>query len=121
MLADYSAILREIDAKIDGYFALRPRQTVQVQRVPEFKEKTAAGAYYLSPSLNASRPGVFYANLRSVKDVPKFGMRTLAYHEGIPGHQIQMALAQEVAGMPTFRRAYPLRPTPKGGRSTRSA
>jgi uncharacterized protein (DUF885 family) len=107
MLADYAAILREIDARIDGVFAIRPRRTVEVRRVPVFKEKTAAGAYYLSPSLDGSRPGVFYANLRSVKDVPKFGMRTLAYHEAVPGHHIQMALAQEVAGMPTFRRAYP--------------
>ena len=51
--------------------------------------------------------GIFYANLRSVEEIPRFGMRTLAYHEAIPGHHFQMAIAQELEGIPTFRKVYP--------------
>ena len=97
----------DIDAGLDDYFDLRPKQTVEVQRVPVFKEKTSSGAYYNPPSLGGGRPGIFYVNLRSVAEIPKFGMRTLAYHEAIPGHHFQMALAQEVTGLPTFRKVYP--------------
>jgi len=107
ILADYTEMIKEIEAGVDDYFAIRPKQTVEVQRVPVFKEKTAMGAYYISPSLDGSRPGIFYANLRSVEEIPKFGMRTLVYHETIPGHHFQMALAQEVKGIPTFRKVYP--------------
>ncbi|MCK5201532.1 MAG: DUF885 domain-containing protein, partial [Spirochaetales bacterium] len=107
ILDDYEAIIMDIDAGLDDYFDLRPKQTVEVQRVPVFKEKTSSGAYYNPPSLGGGRPGIFYVNLRSVAEIPKFGMRTLAYHEAIPGHHFQMALAQEVTGLPTFRKVYP--------------
>ena len=107
ILTDYAEMLSEIDTACDRYFAVRPKQTVQVQRVPIFKEETSGGAYYNPPSLDGSRPGVFYVNLRSVEENPKFGMRTLAYHEAIPGHHFQFAVAQEVKGIPTFRRVYP--------------
>jgi uncharacterized protein (DUF885 family) len=80
---------------------------VEVRRVPVFKEETSGGAYYRPPALDGSRPGVFYVNLRSVEELPKFGMRTLVYHETIPGHHFQMALAQEIDGLPTFRKVYP--------------
>jgi len=107
ILADYTDMLRGIEAKLGECFRMQPRQTVEVQRVPVFKEKTSPGAYYRPPSLDGSRPGIFYANLRSVEEVPRFGMRTLAYHEAIPGHHFQMATAQEIRGVPTFRRVYP--------------
>jgi len=57
--------------------------------------------------LSGSRPGVFYANLRDMKEVHKFGMKTLAYHEGIPGHHFQISIAQELKGVPFFRRLVP--------------
>ncbi|MCX5738238.1 MAG: DUF885 domain-containing protein, partial [Proteobacteria bacterium] len=59
------------------------------------------------PPLDGSKPGIFYANLRSVREIPKFGMRTLAYHEAIPGHHLQIAIAQELPGLPIFRRVVP--------------
>ncbi|HPE37316.1 MAG TPA: DUF885 domain-containing protein, partial [Spirochaetales bacterium] len=65
------------------------------------------GAYYQMPDLGGGRPGVFYANLRNMAEVPRFGMKTLAYHEGIPGHHFQLALAQEQKGLPLFRRFLP--------------
>ena len=107
ILADYQAAIDEIDAGLAPYFNVRPESGVKVERVPEFREKTAPGAYYNPPAFDGSRPGVFYANLRTVSDVKKFGMRTLAYHEAIPGHHFQIALQQELEGVPTFRKVLP--------------
>ncbi|MDZ7790938.1 MAG: DUF885 domain-containing protein [Xanthomonadales bacterium] len=107
ILADYQAIIDEIDPAMDEYFNLRPETGVEVRRVPEFSEETAAGAYYQRPSLDGERPGVFFANLREVSEVPRFSMRTLAYHEAIPGHHFQIAITQELDGIPMFRRLIP--------------
>jgi uncharacterized protein (DUF885 family) len=104
ILAEYQRIIDEISAGLDLYFDVRPKAGVEVRRVPEFSEKTAPGAYYQSPAMDGSRPGVFYANLRNVKEMPRFTMRTLAYHEGVPGHHFQIAIMQELTGVPTFRR-----------------
>jgi uncharacterized protein (DUF885 family) len=107
ILADYQAIIDEISGGLDPYFAVKPSAGVQVKRVPEFAQKTAPGAYYEAPALDGSRPGTFYANLRNVAEIPKFGMRTLAYHEAVPGHHFQIAIAQELEGLPIFRRMVP--------------
>jgi uncharacterized protein (DUF885 family) len=107
ILTDYAAILRDVEGRLADTFGLMPGQRLEVRRVPVFKEKTSGGAYYESPALDGSRPGIFYANLRSLEEVPKFAMRTLAFHEGMPGHHFQMTIAQEVKGLPTFRRVYP--------------
>ncbi len=107
ILADYQTIIDEIDAGLDPYFDVRPKMGVRVERVPEFREKTAPGAYYYPPAFDGSRPGVFYANLRNVAEVQKFGMRTLAYHEAIPGHHFQTTIQQELTGVPTFRKILP--------------
>ncbi len=107
ILADYQQIIDEISAGLDEWFDLMPEAPVEVRRVPEFSEKTAPGAYYQGPSLDGKRPGVFFANLRNVEEIPRFGMRTLAYHEAIPGHHFQIAIAQELKGLPIFRRFLP--------------
>ncbi len=107
ILADYQAIIDEISAGLDPYFAVKPSAGVEVRRVPAFAEKTAPGAYYQGPALDGSRPGIFYANLRNVEEVPRFGMKTLAYHEAVPGHHFQIAIAQELKGLPIFRRMVP--------------
>ena len=104
ILADFQAMIDEIDAGLDPYFGVRPKIGVRVERVPEFREKTAPGAYYNAPAFDGSRPGIFYANLRSVKEIAKFSMRTLAYHEAIPGHHFQTTIQQELSDVPTFRR-----------------
>jgi uncharacterized protein (DUF885 family) len=106
-LTEYQSILDTMNAALDPYFAIRPKAALKVERVPEFREKTSAGAYYQMGDLGGKRPGVFYANLRDMKEVHKFGMKTLAYHEGIPGHHFQLAIAQELKGMPFFRRMVP--------------
>jgi uncharacterized protein (DUF885 family) len=107
ILADYQTILDEFDANLAGAFNIRPDAGMEVKRIPEFREKTAAGAYYEQPSIDGSRPGRFYANLYDIKATPKFGMKTLAAHEGIPGHHFQIAIAMELEGMPLIRRFSP--------------
>jgi uncharacterized protein (DUF885 family) len=107
VLADYQAILDDAAPRLPALFGRLPKAPVRVERVPAFKEKGAPGAYYMPPPLDGSKPGIFYANLRSVREIPKFGMRTLAYHEAIPGHHLQIAIAQELPGLPIFRRVVP--------------
>jgi len=107
ILSDYQKILDEIDTGLDQAFNIRPKAGMKVRRIPEFKEKTAPGAYYQQPAIDGSRPGMFFANLYDIKATPKYSMRTLAYHEGIPGHHFQIALGMEVEGLPLFRRASP--------------
>ncbi len=106
-MEDYQAMIDHIDQGLDDLFDIRPKAGVKVERVPEFSEKTAPGAYYNPPAMDGSRPGIFYANLRDMNEVVKFDMRTLAYHEAVPGHHFQIALAQELKGLPMFRRMVP--------------
>ncbi|HET9031670.1 MAG TPA: DUF885 domain-containing protein [Dokdonella sp.] len=107
MIAKYQAILDDINANLGDTFNRRPKLGVEVKPVPAFSEKTAPGAYYQSGAFDGSRPGVFYANMRDPGETPKFAMRTLAYHEGIPGHHFQITIAQELQGVPFFRRVLP--------------
>ena len=104
ILADYQRILDEIDAGIGEAFRTRPKAGMEVVRIPEFKEKTSPGAYYEQPALDGTRPGRFYANLYDIKATPRYSMRTLAYHEGIPGHHFQIAVAMELEGLPIVRK-----------------
>lgn len=107
ILADYNRILDDIETYLDPAFRMQPEAALEVRRVPEFAEKNAPGAYYQRPALDGSRPGVFYANLYNINDTPTFGMKTLAVHEGTPGHHFQLAIQQEVKGLPTFRSFMP--------------
>ena len=107
ILADYRAILDEISVGLEPYFDVMPESGIEVDRIPEFKEKTSPGAYYQPPAMDGSRPGVFYANLYDIKATPRYGMRTLAYHEGIPGHHFQLAIQQQQDELPFFRRIIP--------------
>ncbi|WP_026054398.1 DUF885 domain-containing protein [Leptospira weilii] len=102
-LEEYKKILKDSEEKAKFLFFKMPESKVEVDRIPVFKEKTAPGAYYDEPALDGSRPGIFYANLRDTKEIPKFGMKTLTYHETIPGHHLQIAIMQELKGLPRFR------------------
>lgn len=107
ILQEYRSIIKKMETGLPRFFTVKGVQPVTVKRVPVFKEKTAPAAYYHPPSLDGSRPGIFYANLRDVKETPRFGMKTLAYHEAVPGHHFQISLAQGLRGIPTFRRVFP--------------
>jgi len=107
ILAGYEALMEEVGGKLEPWFATIPEAPVEVRRVPEFKEKTSPGGYYEIPAMDGSRPGVFYANLYDIKATPKYGMRTLTYHEAIPGHHFQLAIQQDQKDLPLFRRLIP--------------
>ncbi len=106
-LAEYKRLIDEALERSKRLFATLPKAPMEVQRVPEFKEATGPGAYYQGPAMDGSRPGVFFANLRDMNELPKWGMPTLAYHEGVPGHHFQIAIAQEIKGVPQFRKIIP--------------
>ncbi|WP_352340363.1 DUF885 family protein, partial [Psychrobacter sp. 16-MNA-CIBAN-0192] len=74
-----------------------------VKRVEAFREKAAGKAFYQQPAPDGSRPGVYYANLYDMEAMPTYQMEALAYHEGIPGHHMQIAISQELEGVPKFR------------------
>jgi uncharacterized protein (DUF885 family) len=107
IIGDFQRIIDEVDAGLGDAFNLRPKAKVKVERVPPFREKTAPGAYYNTPAFDGSRPGIFYINLRNTAEVARFGMRTLAYHEAIPGHHFQSTIQQELTGVPMFRKVLP--------------
>jgi uncharacterized protein (DUF885 family) len=90
----YEAILDQIDQKLDTVFDLRPKAKLVIIRDP-------VGGFYVPPAIDGSRPGAFYANVTGT--IPKFGMPTLAYHEGAPVHHYQIALAQEL-NIPLFQK-----------------
>jgi uncharacterized protein (DUF885 family) len=103
ILQGYRDILADVTKRMPEYFSVIPSQKLEVVRVPAFAEAGAPGAYFQPPALDGSRPGQFFANLRDVKETPKFSMKTLAYHEGIPGHFHQIAVAQKLEGLPLIR------------------
>ena len=106
-LADYQRVMDEMIRGLAPAFTGVPKLNVRVERVPLFREATVTGAYADSGSLDGSRPATFFVNLRDMKEQPKFGVRTLAYHEGVPGHLLQGAFAMALVGVPTFRKVLP--------------
>ncbi|MEO1936468.1 MAG: DUF885 domain-containing protein [Myxococcales bacterium] len=108
ILDDYRSIIDDVQSRLPEVFGRLPKASVEVERVPIFKQAGSAGAYYNPPSLDGSRPGVFSVNLRDVSEIQRFRMRTLAFHEAVPGHHLQIALAMETTDLPLFRRFMPM-------------
>ena len=106
-IADYTRLITQATERSKQLFLRVPRAKCEVRRVPEFKETTAPGAYYNPGAQDGSRPGIFFANLRDMNEVPKWSMPTLAYHEAVPGHHWQISTAQELTGLPQFRKVIP--------------
>ncbi len=107
-LAEYKRLIDNAVAESKArLFNIAPKAQIDIRRVEPFKEATAPGAYYQGGAMDGSRPGIFYANLRDMNEVPKWGMPTLAYHEGVPGHHWQISIAQELTGLPQFRKVIP--------------
>ena len=104
VISDYNEMLIQAKKDVKPYFERLPKSKVEIRAVPEYSEQTAAGGYYQAPSLDGSRPGVFYANLYDIKQTPTFGMRTLTFHETIPGHHLQIALNQENKKLTLYRK-----------------
>ena len=97
-------IIDSMRARLNELFITKPKAEIVVKRVEAFREKSAGKAFYNSPAPDGSRPGIYYANLFDIKAMPKYQMQALAYHEGIPGHHMQLAIAQELEGIPKFRK-----------------
>jgi uncharacterized protein (DUF885 family) len=106
-LAEYKRLIDTATERCKQLFLTAPKAKCEVRRVEAFKEATAPGAYYQGGAMDGSRPGIFFANLRDMNEVPKWSMPTLAYHEGIPGHHWQISIAQELKGVPQFRKVIP--------------
>jgi uncharacterized protein (DUF885 family) len=92
-----------IEAKLPEYFGLRPKGGLVVKRVEAFREQPGAAQHYVQGTPDGSRPGTYYVHLIDMNSMPKFDMESVAYHEGIPGHHMQVAIAQELTGLPAFR------------------
>lgn len=103
-LAEATAIIDDMRGRLDSLFARKPQADLVVKRVEPFRERSAGKAFYQRPAPDGSRPGIYYVNLYDTRNMPTYQMRALAYHEGIPGHHMQIAIAQELEGLPSFRR-----------------
>ena len=103
-LAQATEYIEVMKGRLDELFLRLPKADIVVKAVEPFREKSAGKAFYETPALDGSRPGTYYANLYDMKAMPKYQMEALAYHEGIPGHHMQLAIAQELEDIPNFRK-----------------
>ncbi len=103
LLMGYRDIAKRIDPGLVKLFGKLPRMTYGVIAVPSYAEKSQTTAYYDDGSLAAGRPGYFYANTYDLKSRPKWEMEALTLHEAVPGHHLQIALAQEQENVPEWR------------------
>ncbi|GAB5459814.1 MAG: DUF885 domain-containing protein [Henriciella sp.] len=103
-LAEATALINTMEDALPSVFNTFPKAALEVKAVEPFREKAAGKAFYKRPAPDGSRPGVYYANLYRMQDMPLYQMEALAYHEGIPGHHMQLAISQELTGLPKFRK-----------------
>ncbi|HEU4516670.1 MAG TPA: DUF885 domain-containing protein, partial [Steroidobacteraceae bacterium] len=104
-IADAEKHIAGMRAKLPELFVTLPKAEVVVNAVEPFREKSAGKAFYQRPSLDGTRPGIFYGNLYQMKEMPKYELEALVYHEAIPGHHMQNAIALEEKSLPRFRRS----------------
>ena len=103
-LADTQIFVDEIKASLDSYFSVKPKAKLVVKRVEPFREKSTNIGFYNRPSRYSDRPGTFYVNLHDMSLMPRSHLEGLAYHEAVPGHHMQIAIAMELEGLPEFRK-----------------
>ncbi|MBL4631870.1 MAG: DUF885 domain-containing protein [Paraglaciecola sp.] len=103
-LSEATTLIDDMKLKLDEMFITKPKADLNVKAVEAFREQSAGKAFYQRPSEDGSRPGLYYANLYDMKAMPTYQMAALAYHEGIPGHHMQLAIQQELKDIPKFRK-----------------
>jgi|TARA_R100000687_G_scaffold17502_3_gene14250 uncharacterized protein (DUF885 family) len=103
-LDEATAYIDNMRGRLDELFIKKPKADLIVKAVEPFREKSAGKAFYQQPSMDGTRPGTYYANLYDMAAMPTYQVEALAYHEGIPGHHMQIAIQQELEGIPKFRR-----------------
>ena len=99
-----TGIIDIMKGRLDEMFITKPKADLTVKAVEPFREKSAGKAFYQRGTPDGSRPGIYYANLYRMSDMPKYQMEALAYHEGIPGHHMQGSIASELQDIPRFRK-----------------
>ena len=99
-------VIANIKEHLPEYFGLLPKADLVVKRVEAFREQPGAAQHYFPGTPDGSRPGVYYAHLSDMNAMPKTELEVIAYHEGLPGHHMQISIAQELTGVPTFRTQY---------------
>jgi len=100
---DATAAIENIKIKLASYFGLLPKADLEVRRVEPFREQPGAAQHYFPGTPDGSRPGIYYAHLSDMTAMPKGELEVIAYHEGLPGHHMQIAIQQELENVPTFR------------------
>lgn len=101
-----TADIANIKQHLPEYFGLLPKADLVVKRVEAFREQPGAAQHYYPGTPDGSRPGTYYAHLIDMNSMPKTELEVIAYHEGLPGHHMQISIAQELTGIPTFRTQY---------------
>lgn len=101
---DATAAINKIKTQLPKYFGILPKADMVVKRVEAFREQDDAAQHYMPSTPDGSRPGVYYAHLSDMKAMPKRELEVIAYHEGLPGHHMQLAISLELEGLPTFRK-----------------
>ncbi|ABC28004.1 uncharacterized protein conserved in bacteria [Hahella chejuensis KCTC 2396] len=99
-----TALIDDMKANLPKLFMTLPKADLKVKAVEPFREQEAGKAFYEAPALEGDRPGLYYANLYKMSEMPIYEMDALAYHEGIPGHHMQISISQELDNLPTFRK-----------------
>ncbi|MFD2166264.1 DUF885 domain-containing protein [Thalassotalea euphylliae] len=102
-ITDTEVFLDFINKKLPDYFGILPKAPLVVKRVEPFREQDGAAQHYFPGTPDGSRPGVYYAHLSDMSSMPKNEMEGIAYHEGNPGHHMQISIAQELTSVPKFR------------------
>ncbi|MFZ5720874.1 MAG: DUF885 domain-containing protein [Pseudomonadota bacterium] len=98
--------LGEMKKKLPQYFGILPKADLVVRRVEPFREEPGGAQHYFPGTPDGSRPGIFYAHLSDMNAMPVYQLENIAYHEGLPGHHMQISIAQELTGVPKFRTQY---------------
>jgi uncharacterized protein (DUF885 family) len=104
LLAGLNAGVKDMYTRLPQAFATVPSAPLEIRRVPPEIQDGASNGYYRRASLDGSRPAIYFINLKDVGDWPKYSLPTLSYHEGVPGHHLQISIAQESKGIPTLRK-----------------
>jgi uncharacterized protein (DUF885 family) len=104
LLAGLNADVKDMSARLPRAFATLPNQPLEIRRVPPEIQDGASNGYYHRASLDGSRPAIYFINLKDVGDWPKYSLPSLSYHEGVPGHHLQISIAQESKDIPTLRK-----------------
>jgi uncharacterized protein (DUF885 family) len=100
---DATAAIEAMKEHLPAYFGVLPKADLVVKRVEPFREQPGAAQHYFPSSPDGTRPGVYYAHLSDMTAMPKRELEVIAYHEGLPGHHMQIAIQQELDSVPTFR------------------